>query len=219
MYAEVLITKKAKRWSVVEHVLIGFTFEQKTKHRTAQRLLETVVNSWEFRQELLGMKLTSTKGMSNAKIYELILNGSEVLSPEIDNEADISVHAYNEHRIKGKVIGYTLPDTETTWINLYFFDGFSYDEIACNLFHEWLHKLGFTHTSANEKTSVPYALGYLIKRLVKDLMKGVELHDVSEADAEIGVILESNIPSTPISQELVCTRSWRNIFRKVCHYV
>lgn len=216
MYAEVLIGNKSKRWTVMEHALIGFSATQKEKHRTAQRMLETVVNSWEFRQELLSTHLTNTRGMSNGKIYETILNGAEVLSPEIDNEADIDVHSYRKW---GRVIGYTLPDTSRTWLNLNFFDTYTYEKIAANLIHEWLHKLGFSHNSASERTSVPYAVGALVETLVKHLMNDGTLHDVNEIDNETDVILGASIPSIAYKPVLVCTRSWRNLWRKKCYYV
>lgn len=216
MYAEVLIGKQNKKWTIREHILNGFTDAEREKHRVAQRLLENVVNSWEFRQELLSLVFTSTNGMTNAQIYNAIINGAEILSPENDNEADISVNAYRKF---GKVIGYTTEKTESTWLNMNFFDKFNYDEIADNLFHEWLHKLGFDHKSASERTSVPYAAGYLVKKLVKYQMDGGVLHDVNEADKEIDVILGSTIPSKPIDSVLVCTRSWKNLWRKKCHYI
>jgi hypothetical protein len=215
MYSEVLISRENKKWTIKEHALIGFNAAEKEKHRTAQRMLETVVNSWEFRQELLALALTSTGGLTNAKIYNVIINGAEVLSPEVDYEADIHVNAY---RKKGVVVGYTYSHTEKSWLNLNFFDKYAYDSIAQNLLHEWLHKLGFGHTSANEKSSVPYAVGALAKKLVKHLMNGGTLHDVNDADKEIDIILGSTIPSSPLKPELVCYRSWRTFGLKRCYY-
>ncbi len=215
MYAEVLISRIEKKWTIKEHALIGFTLEEMDKHRTAQRMLELVVNSWEFRQELLALALTSTGGMDNAKIYNLVINGAEILSPESDYEADISVHAY---RKRGSVVGYTYASTEKTFLNLNFFRKYDYSQVASNLMHEWLHKLGFGHKSASEHTSVPYAVGYLAGRLVKHLMNGGTLHDVNDADKQIDIILGSTIPSTPLKPELVCYRSWRTLFRKKCYY-
>lgn len=218
MYAEVLIGKTSGRWVIREHDLIGFSEAQMEKHRTAQRMLETVVNSWEFRQELLSLAMTSTKGFTNAKIYNMIINGAEVLSPDIDNEADISVHAF---RRWGRVVGYTMDHTHKTWLNLNFFDrkDFTYEAVATNLFHEWLHKLGFDHKSAKEHSSVPYAASKLVGNLVKHLMNGGLLHDVHDADKQIDVILGSTIPSKPLPNTLVCTRSWRNLWRKKCFYL
>lgn len=216
MFAEVAISSINKRWTVKENVLLGFTPEEMEKHRVSQRLLESVVNSWEFRQELLALELTSTAYMSNLQIYTLIMSGSEVLSPEVDNEADISIHAY--FRI-GTVIGYTYPSSEKTFVNLKFFRKFDYSSVASNLFHEWLHKLGFSHKSAKEKTSVPYALGTLIETLVKHLMNGGVLHDVHDSDKEIDRILLSKVPSTNIKKVLVCKRTAKTLFRKKCYYV
>lgn len=215
MYAQVAISRENKKWTIKEHALIDFTPDQIDKHRTAQKMLETVVNSWEFRQELLALVFSSTRGLTNAQIYNLIINGAEILSPEIDFEADITVNGYNK---RTSVVGYTYDHTETTWINFRFFNQFNYSDIAGNLFHEWLHKLGFDHRSAREHSSVPYACGYLVRRLVKHLMDGGTLHDVNNADKEIDVILGATVPSKPIEDVLICTRSWRNFFRKKCYY-
>jgi hypothetical protein len=215
MYAEALISRVNKKWSIEELGLVGFSESEKLKHRTAQRMLETVVNSWEFRQELLATVFTNTAGQTNAKIYNVIINGAEILSPETDYQADINVNAYRKRSV---VIGFTYDYTEKTWLNLNFFDGFDYSDIAGNLFHEWLHKLGFGHRSASEKTSVPYAAGYLVRKLVKHLMNGGILHDVNQADKEIDVILGSTIPSKPLEPYLVCKRIWWKPWQKHCSY-
>src|SRR5690606_8082794 len=103
-----------------------------------------------------------------------------ILSPEVDGEADIHVEAYNSYW--SRVVGYTYPHTPKTWVNLKFFNGYDYADIADNIFHEWLHKLGFDHVSADEHTSVPYALGYIVRDLIKQIIKGEKLHDVNDVD-------------------------------------
>jgi hypothetical protein len=45
-------------------------------------------------------------------------------------------------------------------------------QVAGNLTHEWLHKLGFDHDVASTPArpySVPYAVGYILRDLASDL--------------------------------------------------
>ena len=46
-------------------------------------------------------------------------------------------------------------------------------DAAGNLFHEWLHKLGYTHSSSSTPTrpySVPYAVGYMMGNIGKNFL-------------------------------------------------
>ena len=66
-------------------------------------------------------------------------------------------------------IGYTYPDTLRIWINRRFFRSFRPSQVAANLIHEYMHKLGFTHDYNNTPTrkfSVPYAVGRLIREMI-----------------------------------------------------
>ena len=68
-------------------------------------------------------------------------------------------------------IGYTYPDVLRIWMNTKYFDSYTPSEVAGNVFHEWTHKLGFEHAtthSVSRDSSVPYAIGYLIKELGKE---------------------------------------------------
>lgn len=155
-----------KKLTIKVHATKNFTAAQLEKYVEAVEKTEQVLNSQEFHDELLKLKLTSTKGLSNQQIYEMIINGAEVLDPIIDNEVDIFISMYYKNN---KVVGYTYSSVKETWLNSKFFKSSDSADIACNLTHEWLHKLGFGHKSAKEKTSVPYAVGYLVERLVRKL--------------------------------------------------
>lgn len=180
------------------HSRKGFTQEEIDKHVTACILLEQAINSFEFWTRMSNLHLTSTRGKSNKEIYEMIMAGAEVLEPEADGEIDVWVEAYEANN---RVVGYTTPGVLTTWVNKKFFDKYNYAEVACNIFHEWLHKIGFDHTSAKEITSVPYALGYLVEDLILELKEGKII--------------------TPISApKLICTRTWRTLWlQKKCYFV
>lgn len=181
-----------------------FTEAQIEKHRTACHLLETVLNSRDFYNRMMEVELIQNNGKTNQQIYEMIMTGAENLSPDEDHEMDIFVVPYYANT---STVGYTNESTPKTWINLKFFNQYNYSEIACNIFHEWLHKIGFDHDkrySLARNSSVPYALGYLVEAMIEELLGGTVL-----------------APVKPIGSKrtLVCTRSWRTFFLKRCYYV
>lgn len=188
----------------------GFTQAEIEKHEVSCKMLESVVNTHEFMQRMLALKLTNTKGLANHEIYLMIRAGAEVLQPEVDHEIDVHVVIYHA---SNKTVGYTKPSTIKTWVNRKFFAGYEYAEVACNIFHEWLHKLGFDHVSAREHTSVPYALGYLVEAMIKEMIAGAVFTPIN-ATRPVPV----NVP-TPVEKKVKCYRTWRTLWvKKVCYY-
>lgn len=142
-----------------------FTLLELIKLKKAVEVLEQVINSSEFRSKVLSIKFENNEGMTSLEIYNLLMTGKEVLSPAADSEINIDIEMY--YSLKG-VIGYTYPNTLRTWINRRFFKRMTPAEIANNLIHEWLHKVGFDHDFYPTKrrvNSVPYAIGYLVQNL------------------------------------------------------
>jgi len=102
---------------------------------------------------------------TRAQIYQSIMDGREVLSPELDNEADIFLKV--DPRSSRSVIGYTYPNTNWQWIYRKVLNSWGPKDVAGNLVHEWCHKLGFGHTydyTVNRQYSVPYAVGYFVSK-------------------------------------------------------
>lgn len=134
-------------------------------------IIKKVVASKEFRNKVLdytydGKKqFLDNKGLSNAEIYQILLDGKEDLRPEVDYEMDLELQLYYSWT---STVGYTTPGELRIYMNTKFFDSYTPAEVAGNVFHEWTHKLGFTHASSysvSRDSSVPYAIGYLIRDL------------------------------------------------------
>ena len=151
--------------------LINFPKEQKNKILVAIDLIKKVVLSPEFKSRIINHTVNGektfvdNKGLTNEQIYQMILEGAEVLIPEKNNRMDVELELYQE---KNTTIGYTYPHTTKIWINSEYFNQYSPVQIADNLFHEWMHKLGFDHAltySKKRNYSVPYAVGYLVEEL------------------------------------------------------
>ena len=163
---------KTGHLSVVAMQLTGFEAEKGEKMEAAMRALEEVVNSEEFKERVINFTnkkgeraFASNKGLTNEQIYAIFMEGRETLQQDTPNEMNFYLRLYN--RSWSRVIGYTDPSTNLININWKYFKGNTVNNVAANLAHEWTHKIGFTHKSASEHDSAPYAIGYIVGQLVK----------------------------------------------------
>lgn len=160
---------------VVPMQVRGFDGKSKDKLIEAFELLETVVNSAEFKERVINFKndqgnrsFASNKGLSNEEIFQVFMSGKELLQPETTGEMNFYLKLY--YRPWSKVIGYTSGNTNLININWRFFKKFTPDQVASNLAHEWTHKIGFDHTSAAEHDSAPYAIGYIVGDIARKIL-------------------------------------------------
>ena len=185
------------------HGTNNFSDAERSKFRRAVNLTHKVINSEDFKQRFLSLPLEQTNGMSPAQIYELFKSGKDKFNKESDNDIDVYITMYYSWK---KTIGYTYPSTWYTWINRKFFSRFDEAEIAGNIIHEYFHNLGFGHLRASDHNSVPYAVGYLVRQMVREILEGTTPDN-------------SPTPSTPGKKVLVCYRPWKYLkLRKVCYW-
>lgn len=150
------------------------------KLNKAMAVLEKVVNTVEFKERVINFRnskgeraFASNNGLSNEQIYEIFMDGRETLQQNTPGEMNFFLKMYN--RPWSKVIGYTSGDTNVINTNWKYFKTFTPDNVASNLAHEWTHKIGFDHKSAAEHDSAPYAIGYIVGQMAKQILKE-ELH-------------------------------------------
>ncbi len=158
----------------VKPKMLNFSVMQQEKVLKAAELIEKVVASDEFRQEIINhtyagkKRFVDSRGLTNAQIYQKILEASEsMLKKGKNNVMDLELKLYREETT---TIGYTYPNVARIYMNMKYFDSFNPTQVADNMFHEWLHKIGFDHAqkySPSREHSVPYAIGYLVKRLAR----------------------------------------------------
>jgi hypothetical protein len=153
--------------------LTNFDANDEIKVRKAFDIIKKVVASKEFKTRVenftYGGKKTfvDNDSFSNVDIYQKLLDGSEDLVPGMDHQMDLDLELYYSSR---STVGYTYPSGLRIWMNTKFFDAYTPCEVAGNVFHEWTHKLGFTHASSysiSRDSSVPYAVGYIVEELGK----------------------------------------------------
>lgn len=100
----------------------------------------------------------------NQLVLDSIQSGAESLSKERDGEIDLEIEV--DHKYRSGVIGYTYPAIPTQYIYKWFIESASVEEIAGNIAHEYMHKLGFEHEfnrAPYRAYSVPYAIGYFVE--------------------------------------------------------
>jgi hypothetical protein len=171
----------------VEHLTVkameinGFDSTSREKLQLAFEVLEEVVNSEEFKDRVINFKNSlgersykSNKGFTNEEIYQIFMEGREILQPDTPMEMNFFLRLYN--RPWSRVIGYTSGSTNVISINWKFFKNYQPHQVASNLAHEWIHKLGFDHTSAREHDSAPYAIGYIVGDMAAKILKANRLH-------------------------------------------
>jgi hypothetical protein len=148
----------------------NFTAADIDKVEAALIFIQRIVRTQEFRQRVLNhrydgqVQFSNNNGFTNAQIYQMLVDGAETLKPLIDNKMDLELELYTNNYTS--TVGYTYPNTLRIWMNRKFFNRYSAEEVARNVFHEWTHKLGFGHDSkatARRPYSVPYALGSIIQ--------------------------------------------------------
>lgn len=147
-----------------------------TKFHKAIEIIKEVVATEEFRSKILNHKyngkltFVDNGGYTNAQIYQKILDGAEKLQSTKDNQMDMEVELYYAST---STVGYTYATSKRIWVNTKFFDSYAANSVAANLFHEWLHKVGFGHASSYSTSrdySVPYAIGSMIRDLGKKFL-------------------------------------------------
>lgn len=154
----------------------NFGLSDEAKVLEAIELIKAVVRTTKFRDAVLNhtysgeKKFVDNLGYSNAKIYQIFLEGAEKLRPDKNSRMDLDLELYTNNT--NNTVGYTYPSTLRIWMNTKYFNSYVPAQVARNLFHEWTHKLGFDHdrsATASRPYSVPYAVGSIIEKLSREI--------------------------------------------------
>lgn len=160
----------------VNITFINFTATQQDKMQRAIELIKKVVATEAFKTKVLNHTYNGKKtyvdngGFSNAQIYQKILDGAEKLQPSKNNAMDVEVELYYAATT---TVGYTYGTSKRIWVNTKYFNNYAISSVANNLFHEWLHKLGFGHAqtySTSRDYSVPYGIGDIVAEVGKQFL-------------------------------------------------
>jgi hypothetical protein len=158
----------------------NFNTQNMVKMNKAIEILEVVMNSKELKALILKYNYEGkvgfyqNNGMTNSQIYHHLMSGAESLKPDIDRAMNFDLTLYRSLNPWSTVKGYTKPDTMRIWLHSKFYkkDSWSALDVAANMAHEWVHKMGFGHDyyySEVRRFSVPYAIGGLVSKVASQL--------------------------------------------------
>lgn len=156
-------------------LFVNTTATQQEKFDKAIEMIKAVVATEEFRDRVLNhtyngkITFVDNGGFTNAQIYQKILEAAEKLFPAKNNTMNMEVELYYAAT---STVGYTYANSKRIWVNTKYFNTNAVSGVASNLFHEWLHKVGFGHASSYSTSrdySVPYAIGRIISSIGKTL--------------------------------------------------
>jgi len=159
------------------HTAENFNDAQYEKLLQAKQLVEMIINSAAFKERVLNFTYQGEKtfvqnnGMTNQQIYDYLMSGAEMYPAQtsVDHQMNYDLVLYKPKWYQSKkVLGYTSQDTNIIHINKNFYNKADINEIAMNMVHEWIHKMGFDHdfkSTARRPFSVPYGVGYIVRDL------------------------------------------------------
>lgn len=164
----------------VEIKVRNFLDSDKIKLYKAVEILQTVMNSAELKERILNFEYKGEQsfhqnnGMTNQEIFDHLMTGAENLMPEADGVMNFDLTLYTSKNPWSKVKGYTTPDSMRIYLNRKFYRKSSWTavDVAANLAHEWIHKMGFGHDyyyNDDRPYTVPYAIGYLVAEVAKSM--------------------------------------------------
>jgi hypothetical protein len=154
------------------------TAAQSQKLKTAVSALNQVVNSVQLREQILNFTYNGAKqfyqnnGLTNEQIYASFMAGAEKYPTQApaNNIADMYISTYFPPWWKvTSAVAFT--SSTDPYLNIYnsYFNSSSVADLANTIFHEWTHKLGYTHdfnATAARPYSVPYGVGNLVRAAV-----------------------------------------------------
>jgi hypothetical protein len=146
----------------------------------AVELIEQVVNTNSFRDQVLNMTYQLNKNgkvypgftqntETNEEVLSKILRAKEIYDGGSEGVIDYFLDMYYT---TSRVIGYTSPTDRYIHLNRRYYKNYTSVQATANLFHEWLHKIGFKHSQKRNKFrphSVPYKLGYLVGDMAAEI--------------------------------------------------
>lgn len=172
-----------KKITVALHNIEGYGANESFAKKAAQ-LLEDVLNSDEFKKEVLKRKFNSTNGLSNQQLYDKIMTAHEEEGPGgqegvVDLRARVLRIDSDESRWKkpcdNRTIGVDGAGTGTTAIcpqtlNKWAEDGKT-EYLAAHYAHEYIHILGFHHEEKPKNKSFVYQIGDIVEDLAEKRRK------------------------------------------------
>jgi len=171
-----------KKVEVILHDITGYGDDKPFADKAAQ-VLEDVINSEEFKREVLNSNFKSTKGLTNQQLYDKIMTAHEEDGPGgQDGVVDLKVRTLriNSDESEWKkpcdnaTIGVDGAGTGVTAICPQRLAEWSKEDdtaaLAAHYAHEYTHILGFSHkVRFGKKKTFVYKIGNIVEKLANKM--------------------------------------------------
>lgn len=136
----------------------NFTVKELQIAKIGLGYLNEALNDIEFCQAVGSTKFYGTTDPSIV-ILDKLLSGADRLDPTKDNVINVQFVMY--YNWFSRVIGYVLDNDRTIYCNRKYYG--NPVTFASNCLHEYLHLVGYSHSSARDFGSVPYRMNSLFE--------------------------------------------------------
>lgn len=157
-----------------------FDYEKKRTLKIGQ-LMETVLNSREFRDRVLAHEWNGAKqyadndGLTNEEIYHRIREAVEYDNPDGRPYVMELVHRIGRPWFCAwrKAIGYTVFGSPLITTYYCKYHRMTDADLGGHFTHEWMHRIGFVHDfhlTAKRPYSVPYGVGRIAGEILDEML-------------------------------------------------
>lgn len=141
---------------IVVSKFYGFNKAQLEMAKQGLTLLENCVNSYAFSGLVLSWNF---KGVSSETVLHRLLSGSDSMDERADETFNV---AFTMHwKPFSHVVGWFNSGVRMIHMNKKYVN--TADKFASNCLHEYAHMCGYSHDSASDRKSVPYAMNDIFK--------------------------------------------------------
>jgi hypothetical protein len=139
--------------------------------------LNKVINTDEFKQSVINhkssglIKFEENNNETNTQILDKILSGQETLDQKNDYEWSLNLNL--KWLFSRSTLAYTEFKKPEIYINSRYYSRESDSEIAGTICHEYMHKVGYTHSkeySIKRINTIPYAVGEICTYLYVNII-------------------------------------------------
>lgn len=124
-------------------------------------VMDQIIISDEFKDEVLKSLFTSTNGLTNQQIYNTLTDEPIIMNVTFFTGSFVQNRVY-------KTVGLDN-GSGIVYANRFFVQNVM--TLTSLMMHEFAHQKGFHHKSASEKTSVPYMMNTIFDAVYKKVIK------------------------------------------------
>lgn len=143
----------------------NYDVQSLAKLKIAVQLLDSILATDAFKQNVLNASFIGTNGRSNQEIYDHLMSGNSKYDNSGDRTINLYLAAYNKYAGGGE-LGKTVGKVTST--HRCFILRNDVRCLARHLIHEYMHVQGYHHYKSQKPKSktVPYVIGDMVRTML-----------------------------------------------------